>query len=64
MQFRVVILAALMLGSIATQAVADISGVPKIVDGNTLIIGPTKIRANTHTGNVVGPFRDRKRPST
>jgi endonuclease YncB( thermonuclease family) len=38
------LLAALMLASIATQAVADISGVPKIIDGNTLIIGPTKIR--------------------
>lgn len=44
MKFRVVILATLMLGSIAAHAVADISGVPKIIDGNTLTIGPTKIR--------------------
>ena len=44
MKFRVVILATLMLGSVAAHAVADISGVPKIIDGNTLIIGPTKIR--------------------
>ena len=44
MKFRVGILAPLMLGSVAAQAVADISGVPKIIDGNTLIIGPTKIR--------------------
>ena len=34
MKFRVVILATLMLGSVAAHAVADISGVPKIIDGN------------------------------
>ena len=44
MKFRVVMFAALMLGSFAVQAAADISGVPKIIDGNTLIIGPNKIR--------------------
>ena len=44
MKFRVVMFAALMLASLAAQAVADISGVPKIIDGNTLIMGPNKIR--------------------
>src|SRR5262249_57809274 len=44
MKFRVAMFAALMLGSLAAQAVADISGVPKIIDGNTLIVGANKIR--------------------
>ena len=44
MRFRVVMFAALMLASLASPGVADISGIPKILDGNTLIVGPNKIR--------------------
>jgi endonuclease YncB( thermonuclease family) len=44
MRIRVVILAAMTLVGAPAQAGADLSGIPRIVDGNTLIIGPTKIR--------------------
>lgn len=44
MRIRVVALAALVLVSAAAQAAADVSGVAKILDGNTLVIGSTKIR--------------------
>jgi endonuclease YncB( thermonuclease family) len=43
MRTRVVILAAMMLVGAAAQA-ADLTGVAKVIDGNTLAIGGTKIR--------------------
>ena len=43
MRTRVVILAAMMLVGAAVQA-ADVTGVARVIDGNTLAIGATKLR--------------------
>ena len=43
MKMRVAALTALMLMGAAAQA-ADLTGVPRIVDGDTLAIGATKVR--------------------